>query len=264
VLKIARLLEGRGMSVPYTYLETKCKQGQQMSLRDGKMGHMKKSLTELVFILDRSGSMESLSEQAIAGFNAFLKDQQQAPGSARLTLVLFDNEYLKPVDAIPVCEVVPLTAATYEPRGTTALLDAIGQTIDEVGARLSETGEKDRPATVIVAILTDGLENASRKYSWRDVSERIKHQTETYKWEFMFLGANQDAIATAANLNIDAKNASGYAADGIGLHASTAAMSKKSRALRAFALHAATPADLSAIEEPMSDAVAEEDRKRRS
>src|SRR5438105_3099930 len=117
--------------------------------------------SEIAFVLDRSGSMKSCQQAAIEGFNQFLTDQQKTDGLAKLTLVLFDDEYLVPISSIPVEEVVSLTHDTYQPRGCTALLDAIGQTIDNLGQRLAALAEKDRPGQVIVAILTDGLENAS-------------------------------------------------------------------------------------------------------
>ena len=131
--------------------------------------------TEIAFILDRSGSMNSCQQAAIAGFNQFLDDQQKTEGLAKLTLVLFDDEYLVSVSSIPVHEIVPLTDDTYQPRGCTALLDAIGQTIDDFGRRFAAVSEKDRPGQVIVAILTDGLENASQRFTWKEIAGKIKH-----------------------------------------------------------------------------------------
>lgn len=225
---------------------------------------MNKNLTEIAFILDRSGSMASVTEAAIAGFNEFLSDQQKAEGQARLTFVLFDNEYLVPLDNIPVQEAVELDTSTYIPRGSTALLDAIGTTIDRLGERISAIPEPDRPGQVIVAILTDGLENSSEKFTWKDISHRILEQTNTYKWQFLFLGANQDAIATAASLNIDAANAANYIADKIGTHSSNKAMSRKLYALRKKAMGAAMSvqeqADVSAS---LGKIVAEEDAEGR-
>ena len=153
--------------------------------------------TEIAFILDRSGSMASMVEPAIAGFNSLLSEQQTLPGSARFSLVLFDDHYEVPVASMPIAEVQPLNTNTYQPRGSTALLDAIGRTIDELGARLANAPEAERPGQVLVAILTDGEENASRQFTWKDISDRIRHQTDVYQWRFLFLGANQDAIATA-------------------------------------------------------------------
>ena len=126
--------------------------------------------------------------------------------------MLFDDEYLVPFASTPIVEVPPLNAKTFVPRNSTALLDAIGQTIDELGVRLNATDEQDRPSKVIASILTDGEENASQKYNWHDVSERIRYQQDKYQWEFLFLGSNQDAIATAGRLNSGAQNAVTYEA----------------------------------------------------
>lgn len=225
---------------------------------------MNKNLTEIAFILDRSGSMAPVTEAAITGFNEFLRDQQKTEGQARLTLVLFDNEYLVPLDGIPVQEAIALDATTYVPRASTALLDAIGTTIDRLGARLSAMPEPDRPGQVIVAILTDGHENSSEKFTWKDISRKILEQTNTYKWQFLFLGANQDAIATAANLSIAAGNASTYVGDTGGTYTSQRAMSRKTTALRKMS----SGAHLSAKERkdttaPLSEIVAEEDAEGR-
>ena len=181
---------------------------------------MKNHYSEIAFVLDRSGSMESCREAAIEGFNSFLQEQQRTEGLAKLTLILFNDEYLVPIDALPVAEILPLDNDSYVPRGSTALLDAIGRTIDELGARLAALPEQDRPMQVIVAILTDGLENSSQNYTWQQIADAIKQQSEQYRWTFLFLGANQDAIATAAQMNITAANAAAYVADAAGLHAS--------------------------------------------
>lgn len=225
---------------------------------------MNLNLTELAFILDRSGSMQSVTAAAIEGFNHFLREQQRAPGLARLTIVLFDDEYLVPAQSLPVAEALPLDETTYVPRNTTALLDAIGRTIDELGTRLHQMPEADRPGKVIVAILTDGLENASTHYTWRDVARRIKHQTAKYQWEFLFLGANQDAIATAAQLHIAPANAATYQPDAVGQASGAASISRKTAALRARTSGRATATDLHIIAAPMAALLYEEDRKRRS
>jgi hypothetical protein len=224
---------------------------------------MNNHYTEIAFVLDRSGSMESCKGAAIEGFNRFLLEQQKVEGLAKLTLVLFDDEYLVPFRSLPVQEIVPLNSDTFVPRNTTALLDAIGQTIDELGQTLSQLPAKDRPVQVIVAILTDGLENASRRYSWNDIGDRIKLQSETYKWTFLFLGANQDAIATAAQLSISADNAASYVADAAGSLASHVAFSRRASALRRKSMGRATAADVNDLAAPLSQIVAEEDRKER-
>jgi len=219
--------------------------------------------SEIAFVLDRSGSMKSCQQAAIEGFNQFLADQQKTDGLAKLTLVLFDDEYLVPISSIPVEEVVSLTDDTYQPRGCTALLDAIGQTIDDLGQRLAALPEKDRPGQVIVAILTDGLENASQRFTWKEIAGKIKHQTDTYKWIFLFLGANQDAIATAANLSIAANNAANYVADAAGSKAGQAAFSRKMSALRRASMDIASVSERLDAEAPLTQIVWEEDRKTR-
>ena len=223
----------------------------------------KRSLQRIAFVLDRSGSMKSCQQAAIEGFNQFLADQQKTDGLAKLTLVLFDDEYLVPISSIPVEEVVSLTDDTYQPRGCTALLDAIGQTIDNLGQRLAALAEKDRPGQVIVAILTDGLENASQRFTWKEIAGKIKHQTDTYKWIFLFLGANQDAIATAANLSIAANNAANYVADAAGSKAGQAAFSRKMSALRRASMDSASISERLDAEAPLTQIMSEEDRKTR-
>jgi len=177
---------------------------------------MKDNLTELVFILDRSGSMSSMKDEAIGGFNAFLEEQQKLSGEAKLTLVLFDHEYTLVCNGKDIKCVEPLCDKTYCPRGTTALLDAIGRTVDDVGKRLAGTPECERPNKVLVAILTDGLENASKDYVKSKISNMITHQREKYLWEFMFLAANQDAIAEGESLGISKGLSFNYCCDSIG------------------------------------------------
>jgi hypothetical protein len=224
---------------------------------------MNKNYTEIAFILDRSGSMEVCATAAIEGFNAFLKEQQKLEGIAKLTLVLFDNEYLVPVSSGPVQEVMPLDQSSYEPRNTTALLDAMGKTIDELGERLAQMPEAARPGQVIVTVLTDGLENASEKYTWKEVSSRIKRQTEDYKWNFFFLGANQDAIATAAQLSIAAANAATYGGDAAGTVASHRSHSRKASAMRKMAMGLASSEEIRVASAPLSVLVREDDAKER-
>jgi len=189
--------------------------------------------TEIAFILDRSGSMGSMTHAAIAGYNEFLKaqqatcDDQGQPIPATFTLILFDHEYLPIHSRAPIQTAEPLTLETYQPRGNTALLDAIGRTIDFIGTELAATPEPERPSKVIIAILTDGEENASRLFTMADINSRITHQTEKYQWEFLFLGANQDAIATAAHMGIHAHNAATFVADAADVQASSLAFSSK-------------------------------------
>ena len=225
---------------------------------------MKNPYSEIAFVLDRSGSMESCREATVGCFNTFLQEQQRTEGLARLTLILFNDEYLVPIDALPVAEILPLGNDSYVPRGSTALLDAIGRAIDELGARLAALPEQDRPMQVIVAILTDGLENSSQNYTWQQIADAIKQQSELYRWTFLFLGANQDAIATAAQMNITAANAAAYVADAAGLHASASSLTRKVRALRRVSMGTASVEECHDAVAPMSGLVAEEDQKERN
>jgi uncharacterized protein YegL len=163
---------------------------------------MKEGFTEIISLVDRSGSMQSILDDAIGGFNIFLAAQQRQPSEAELSLILFDHEYQVVHQAVDIQQVEPLNQDTYVPRGSTALLDAVGKTIDAVGERLAATPESERPSQVIVSILTDGYENASQTYSKPKVAEMIKHQTEKYNWAFEFQAANMDAFAAAKELSI--------------------------------------------------------------
>ena len=160
------------------------------------------NLTEIICILDRSGSMASSANDAIGGFNTFLQDQKKQPGHALMTLCQFDTEY-ELVHSGKDIQVMPeLTSETFKPRGGTALLDAIGRTLNEVGIRLSNTPEDKRPSKVLVVILTDGEENASREFTHPRIREMVKHQTEKYGWQFIYLGANQDAFTVGSSLGM--------------------------------------------------------------
>lgn len=224
---------------------------------------MNPNLTEIVFILDRSGSMEAMVEPAISGFNRLLREQQQTPGSARFTLVLFDDQYEVPVDSLPIAEVVELDTTTYVPRGSTALLDAIGRTIDALGAKLHATPEAERPGQVIVAILTDGMENASTQFSWQQVSARIRRQTNAYQWQFLFLGANQDAIATAGRMSIQAVNSTNFAMDAHSYDSSKGALSRKISAIRRLKQGASDVATLNDAAAPLEALRQEEEDQAR-
>lgn len=176
---------------------------------------MKRS-TEIIFLLDRSGSMGGLEDDTIGGFNGFVKRQCQMEGETKLTAVLFDDEYeilWNGVDA----RVVNLTNDHYFVRGCTALLDAIGKTILNVGSRLSKTREEERPEKVIFVITTDGMENASREFTYSKVKELIQHQQEKYNWEFIFMGANIDAAKEADHIGINTENAYHFEASSEGV-----------------------------------------------
>ena len=178
---------------------------------------MNANLTEIVFILDRSGSMSSLTSDTIGGFNSFIEKQKNEPGEALLTTILFDDQYEVLHNGMNLKEVQPMTRDQYWARGMTAMYDAIGKTINEVGARLSATSEEDRPSKVIFVITTDGMENASREYTQAKVKEMIQHQTEKYSWEFIFLGANIDSAKQARDIGISSDFAANYCATADGL-----------------------------------------------
>lgn len=163
----------------------------------------RKNLCEIVFILDRSGSMRIVKSDAIGGFNQFIEDQKKVPGDAQITLIQFDNEYETVFESKDIQEVSKLDDKTYTPRGTTALIDAIGKTIDDLGNRLSNIPEENRPEKVIIGILTDGHENSSVKYKNEDVKNKIKHQQEVYGWQFMFIAAGADQWDQAQSWGLD-------------------------------------------------------------
>ena len=167
---------------------------------------MNKNLTEIIFLLDRSGSMAGLERDTIGGFNAFIERQYELEEETILTTVLFDDCYEILWNGIIVKE-AKLTDKDYYVRGTTALLDAVGKTILDVGYRLSQTSEEERPEKVIFVITTDGMENSSREFTHKKVKELIKHQQEKYNWEFIFMGANIDAAKEADNIGIEVENA---------------------------------------------------------
>ena len=194
---------------------------------------MKKGLTEMVFILDRSGSMSGLESDTIGGYNALLAKQQKEPGEAVITTVLFDDQYELLHDRIALRGVAPITDKEYYVRGSTALLDAVGKTINKIGNAQKHTAEAERAEHVVVVITTDGMENASREFSEEKVSRMIEHQKKKYGWEFIFLGANIDAIGTAARFGIDENRATNFNADREGLQLNYSVLSETMSCVRA-------------------------------
>lgn len=194
---------------------------------------MNNDLVEIVCILDRSGSMTTVLDDSIGGFNTFLKEQQQLPGRANMTLVLFDHEYKEVVSSEPVGNVAPLTRETYVPRGQTALYDAIGRTLANLTEKLAKTPEAERPAKVLVAILTDGHENASREFRTKShVFDIVSKKREEDKWEFVYLGANQDAMKEGVALGLSHLNSFNYASTGSGTVGAYRAVSNMAKSLR--------------------------------
>lgn len=196
---------------------------------------MKTNHTDITIVLDRSGSMASVAPDTIGGFNRFLDDQQKAPGTAAITLHQFDHEFETVLDAKPIGEAKPLDGTTFVPRGNTALMDAIGRAITGTVSRLEKTPDADRPEKVVFVIVTDGQENASREFNHAKVHEMITHQKEKYQWEFVFLGANQDAIKAAGNIGIQAANAMTYAHNKAGTVAAFASTSNNLMRMRSGA-----------------------------
>jgi len=177
---------------------------------------MKKNLTELVFILDESGSMAGLTSDTIGGFNSLINKQKDEEGEALVTTVFFSNESKTVHDRIPVGEVPQLTNKDYVPSGCTALLDAVGETIRHIADIHKYAREEDRPEKTLFVITTDGMENASRKFNQREIKKMITMEQEEYGWEFIFLGANIDAAETADSMGICAENAVEYHSDRAG------------------------------------------------
>jgi len=167
---------------------------------------MKENTVEIVAILDRSGSMSVGVEDVIGGFNIFVAEQKKVPGEAFMTLVQFDNEYKEDYIHLPLEQVPDLDSTTYVPRGSTALLDAIGRTFNAVGARLARLPEEERPEKVIVLIFTDGGENASREFRRHKVVEMIDLQRKKYSWEILFFGAGPEAFAEGNSLGLDSSS----------------------------------------------------------
>ena len=179
---------------------------------------MKTNLTELVFILDRSGSMSGLESDTIGGFNSMLEKQKSKPGDALVTTVFFDHDYELLHNRVRIKNVNDITEKEYYVRGTTALLDAMGRTINYVGKSISDTEEEEHPDKVIFVIITDGMENSSHEFSKEKVKSMVEHQKTKYCWEFLFLGANIDAIKTAADFGIDEDRSTNFCADSKGIN----------------------------------------------
>ncbi len=177
---------------------------------------MKNDLTQIVCILDRSGSMSALESDTIGGYNRFIESQKEEQGEAWVTTVLFDDKYELLYDAADIKTLQPMTNQEYYARGMTALYDAVGKTIVDIGHRLAKLAEEERPSKVIVVIITDGLENSSKEYDKNKVKDMITHQTQKYNWQFIFMGANIDSAAEAASIGIDEKFSMDYAATDLG------------------------------------------------
>ncbi|MBQ6321602.1 MAG: VWA domain-containing protein, partial [Lachnospiraceae bacterium] len=177
---------------------------------------MRKDLTEVVFILDKSGSMRGLEADTIGGFNSMLERQKKAEGEAYISTILFDSHQTVLHDRVPVGKVEPITEKEYYVGSTTALLDAMGDAIQHIATVHKYAREEDRPEKTIVIVTTDGYENASRRYTYEDIKARVTEMKQKYDWEFLFLGANVDAFDVASRFGISKDYASGYVHDADG------------------------------------------------
>lgn len=177
---------------------------------------MNNNLTEIVFLLDRSGSMKNLESDTIGGYNSYLDQQRNVKGEAIVTTVLFDNKYEFLHNATDIRKVNPITEKEYYARGMTALLDAVGTTIAAIHNRQNFTAENNIPFKTLFVIITDGMENASHEYSLQQVKQMIEIHKKKYKWEFVFLGANIDAVDTAQKMGITKDRSANYKSDAKG------------------------------------------------
>ena len=193
---------------------------------------MKKGLTELVFILDRSGSMAGLEQDTIGGFNAMIEKQKKEEGTALVSTVLFDTECTVVHDRVDIRHMESMTEKQYFVRGCTALLDAIGGAIHHIGNVHKYAREEDRPEHTLFIITTDGMENASRKYSADDIRQKIHRQKEKYGWEFLFLGANIDAVETAGRIGIEKDRSANFHSDSKGTQLNYQVLSQTVAAVR--------------------------------
>lgn len=176
------------------------------------------NLSLIAVVLDRSGSMAGIRDELMQGFNNFLADRCKDPGDVRMTLARFDNVYELVYNDIPVTDVKPLDADSFAPRGSTALLDAIGKTVSDIGKALTAKPENERPGKVCVMILTDGDENSSKTYvSAAQIKKMVEVQRSQYNWEFIFLGASLDAIGTSTAMGMSQSTSMSYTASGKGI-----------------------------------------------
>lgn len=219
---------------------------------------MNNNLTELVYILDMSGSMGILAEDTIGGYNSLLNQQKKLGEEnqemrANVTTVLFDDRYILLHDRADIRDVPDITDREYVPKGMTAMLDAIGRTLAGVGQSLAETPEEERPGLVSVTIITDGLENASKEYGWDVVRKMIKEQREKYSWVFSFIGANIDVEKTGDDLGIDRKMLREFTASKDGMASVFASVTRGTSAMRSMAM--APQADGQSMEDAMAGAL---------
>ncbi|MBE5894202.1 MAG: VWA domain-containing protein [Lachnospiraceae bacterium] len=219
---------------------------------------MKKNLTEIVFILDRSGSMRGLEKDTIGGYNSLMEKQKKEEGEAIISTVLFDDRAEVLHDRVSLDKISPMTEEEYYVRGCTALLDAVGGAIHHIGNVHKYAREEDRPEKTLFIITTDGQENASKKYSYDKVKKMVERQKKKFGWEFLFLGANIDAVGEAARFGIQANRAVKYECDEVGTELNYHVLSKTVSKVRSCAV-----CDMDAILDDDWQKEIEEDYKKR-
>jgi hypothetical protein len=205
------------------------------------------NLTHLYFLLDRSGSMHTIVDDTVGGFDAFIAEQRKTPGECRVTLAQFDDVYEEVYADRPIAEVPSLV---LQPRNTTALLDSVARLVIDAGERLASLSEDQRPGTVVIGIMTDGMENASREWTHPQVKQLIEKQTKAYQWQFLYLGADQDAIEVGMSIGVDAGHSVTYGRGKVKQAlAATAANVASYRQARAAGMPAATAAAMTEFTE---------------
>ena len=212
---------------------------------------MRKGLTEVVFILDRSGSMSGLESDTIGGFNSLLEKQRKEEGEAYISVVLFDDVSDVIYDRVPVSKVEPMNDRQYYVRGCTALLDAVGGAVHHIANVHKYAREEDRPEKTLFIVTTDGMENASRIYTYAKVRQMVEKERNEYGWEFLFLGANIDAINVADRFGIQAERAINYESDSIGTQLNYNVLSDALSAVRKSKSRAETSAVLNECSAPI-------------
>lgn len=188
---------------------------------------MKQGLSEIIIVLDRSGSMSTIKSDMEGGLKTFIEEQKKLPGECLVTLTQFDTDYDVVYSGKPIGEI---TDVMLHPRGSTALLDAVGRTIGTVGERLERTPEDQRPERILFVIITDGMENASKEFKRNQVKAMIEHQRTKYNWEFVYIGANQDSYAEANNIGVNI--AVNFSANAAGVAAATSDLTKGAKRYR--------------------------------